>query len=114
MSEKSELLAQRKQLLLARSSLGRLQIQHQVGNVYASVSWTRIGIRAATSLPVRSALFGLVVSRLGDSRVAQLISLASKVILFAKMTGVAIDVKNKFAADAVSARSSPVQSSPVQ
>jgi len=34
--------------------------------------------------------------------------------LFAKMTGVAIDVKNKFAADAVAARSSPVQSSPVQ
>lgn len=109
MSDKSELLAQRKKLLLARSSLGRLQIQHQVNNVYASVSWTRIGIKAATSLPVRSAVFGLVVSRLGHSRVAQLISLASKIILFAKMTGVAMDVKNKFSADAASAQASPPQ-----
>lgn len=111
MSEKSELLAQRKQLLLARSSLGRLQIQHQLNNVYASISWTRIGIKAATSLPVRSALFGLAVSRLGHNRVAQLISLASKIILFAKMTGVAIDVKNKFTADAAATSSTP--SSPV-
>jgi hypothetical protein len=93
MTEESELLAQRKQLLLARSSLGRLQIQHQLTNVYASVSWTRIGIKAATSLPVRSALFGLAVSRLGHNRVAQLIALASKAVLFAKITGVAIDIK---------------------
>ena len=111
MSDKSALRTQRKQLLLARSSLARLKIQHQLHDVKESMSWTRIGIKAVTSLPVRSALFGLAISRLGDNRVAQLISLASKVILFAKMTGVAIDVKNKFAADAASDSASPTPSS---
>jgi hypothetical protein len=88
-------LAARKQLLIARSTLARLQVQSELLGLRESVSWTRIGLKAATSAPVRSALFGLAVSRLGHNRMARLLGLASRVILIAKMTGVAVDIRRK-------------------
>jgi hypothetical protein len=93
-------LAARKQLLIARSTLARLQMQSDLLGLRESVSWTRIGLKAATSAPVRSALFGLALSRLGDNRVASLLGLASKAILFAKMTGVAVAIRRKLKDDA--------------
>ncbi|MET0378661.1 MAG: hypothetical protein ABW049_06665 [Spongiibacteraceae bacterium] len=93
MSEKLQKLAARKQLLLARSKLIRLQIRHQVYGVRSGVSWVNVGMHAATSAPVRSALFGLALSSLGHSRVARVLAIASKAILFAKITGVALDIK---------------------
>lgn len=93
MSEKLQQLAARKRLLLARSALGRLQIRHQLYGVRSSVNWVNVGVQAATSAPVRSALFGLALSRLGHNRVARMLAMASKAILFAKITGVALDVK---------------------
>lgn len=99
MSEKLEELAARKQLLVARSALNRLQLLHTAqtaaNTVRERLSWVHIGTQAATSAPVRSALFGLAISRLGHNRVAQLLSVASKIILFAKLTGVAVDIKRK-------------------
>lgn len=93
MSEKLQELAARKQLLLARSALIRLQIRHQLYSVHGGVSWVNVGLHAATSAPVRSALFGLALSRLGHNRVARVLAIASKAILFAKITGVALDIK---------------------
>jgi hypothetical protein len=96
MNEKLQELAARKRLLLARSALTRLQIRHQLYGVHSSVSWVNVGMQAATSRPVRSALFGLVLSRLGHNRVANVLAMASKAILFAKITGVALDIKRGF------------------
>lgn len=93
MSEKLSELAVRKQLLLARSSLIRLQIRHQLYSARSGVSWVNVGVHAATSAPVRSAVFGLILSRLGHNRVARVLAIASKAILFAKITGVALDIK---------------------
>lgn len=93
MSEKLQDLAVRKQLLLARSALIRLQIRHQLHGMRGGVSWANVGMRAVNSAPVRSALFGLALSRLGHNRVARVLAIASKAILFAKITGVALDIK---------------------
>jgi hypothetical protein len=93
MNEKLQELAARKRLLLARSALARLQIRHQLYGVHSSMNWVNVGMQAVTSRPVRSALFGLALSRLGHNRVARLLAIASKAILFAKITGVALDVK---------------------
>jgi hypothetical protein len=95
MSKELDDLAGRKQLLIARSTLARLQMQSELLGLRESVSWTRIGLKAATSAPVRSALFGLALSRLGHNRVASLLGLASKAILFAKMTSTAIAIRKK-------------------
>jgi hypothetical protein len=95
MSKTLDELAARKQLLIARSTLTRLQIQSELLGLRDSVSWTRIGLRAATSAPVRSAMFGLALSRLGHNRMARLLGLASKVILAAKMTGVAVAIRKQ-------------------
>lgn len=94
MSEKMLELTARKRALLMRSALLRLQIRQQIdGSVRNSVNWVNFGVQAATSAPVRSALFGLALSRLGHNRVARAIAIASKVLLFAKITGVALDVR---------------------
>lgn len=93
MSEKLQQLAARKRLLLARSALTRLQIRHQLYGMRSSANWVNVGVQTATSRPVRSALFGLALSRLGHNRVARWLAIASKAILFAKVTGVALDVK---------------------
>lgn len=106
MSRSLDDLAARKQLLIARSTLARLQMQSELLGLRESVSWTRIGLKAATSAPVRSALFGLAVSRLGHNRMARLLGLASRVILIAKMTGVAVDIRRKLKSEA-GASSSP-------
>lgn len=93
MSEKLQELAARKELLLARSALIRLQIRHKLLGVRSGASWVNVGMHAATSAPVRSALFGLALSSLGHNRVARVLAIASKAILFAKITGVALDIK---------------------
>lgn len=95
MSKPLDELAARKQLLIARSTLARLQLKSELLSMRESISWTSIGLKAATSAPVRSALFGLAVSRLGHNRMARLLGLASKVILVAKMTGVAVQIRQK-------------------
>jgi len=95
MSKALDDLAAHKQLLIARSTLMRLHLQSELLGLRESVSWTKIGLKAATSAPVRSALFGLAVSRLGHNRMARLLGLASKVILVAKMTGVAVEIRRK-------------------
>lgn len=94
MSEKMLELAARKRLLLMRSALLRLQLRQQLdGSVRSGLGWVDFGVRAATSAPVRSALFGLALSRLGHNRVARAIAIASKALLFAKITGVALDIR---------------------
>lgn len=83
-SEKLGELAARKRLLLARSALVRLQIRHQLHGVRSSVSLLNTGARVAGSPQVRSALFALLLSRLGHSRAAGMLGLASKGILLGK------------------------------
>ncbi len=99
MSNKLEQLAAHKKVLVARSTLMRLQVQSELLDLRDSISWTKIGVRAATSAPVRSALVGWALSRVGHNRAARLLGLASKVILFAKLTGAAIAIRRKLVED---------------
>lgn len=93
MSDSLTELATRKRLLLARSALLRLQIRHQARGLRGSVSLLNTGMHVATSKPVRSALFALVLSKLGHSRAAGLIGFAGKVILAAKVAGFVMQLR---------------------
>lgn len=90
MSESAELLALRKELILARSALYRLKIGGEVVALRESLSWARAGLSVAGSVPVRNLAFGLMLSGLGGGRLARFIALASRTLVVARLAVVAI------------------------
>lgn len=90
-------LALKKQLLQARSTLYRLRIQHDLNRVTEALTWAQAGVRIAKLLPLRSGLFGLALRALGQGRLARMLRFASRVLLFAKLTGIVITVVRKSA-----------------
>lgn len=75
----------RKQVLLARSSLDRLQIAHEAAAARESTRWPRIGI-AFASAAGRSVLFGLLASMIvGRGRAARLLRGAAIAVALAKL-----------------------------
>lgn len=85
MSDSPGLLAARKHLLVARSSLYRLKMQQELGTLRESLRWSRAGAALATSPPARSLLFGLIVLILGRRRLGRLIWGAGRAILLLKL-----------------------------
>lgn len=75
----------RKELLLARSSVQRLRIAHEVDALRRSLHWPRAGLALAALPPVRSALFGLMVGLAGRSRTARLVRGAALAMLAVKL-----------------------------
>lgn len=92
-------LALRKQLLQARSALYRLRIRRDVVSVGDTLSWAQAGVKMVTSLPARSGFYSLVLLALGHGRAARLLRFASRVILFARLTNIAVAMVRKSAAD---------------
>jgi hypothetical protein len=76
----------RKQVLLARSSLYRLRMSHEIGAVRESARWPRIGIALASSPAGRAALFGLLAPMIiGRGRMARLVRGAAIALAVAKL-----------------------------
>ena len=75
----------RKQVLQARSTLYRLRIQHEVHTLRGHFGWTRAGIGALTTYPVRSALLGIALQTIPHGRLARILALAARVLLIAKV-----------------------------
>lgn len=87
MNESREILALRKDLLVARAQLQRLKIAREVGELRASLNW-RNAASTLTSSPGRSLFFGLLLLVAGRSKVANLVRIAAGAVALAKVAGV--------------------------
>ncbi len=85
MSESQELLAIRKDLLLAQSSLYRLKVARDAARVRESLSPGNVGAAIAGSGPARNMALGLLLAGLGSGRVSRLIRLASRALVVARL-----------------------------
>lgn len=87
MSSQSEMLAARKSLLVARSSLDRLTMVREVDALREGLQWRRVGAAMATSAPVRPVILGALVLLAGRKRIAKAIGLATQAIMLVKLVG---------------------------
>jgi hypothetical protein len=85
MSDPAELLAIRKELLVARSSLYRLRIGRDLARVRESVSPGSVGSAIAGSAPARELVLGLLLSGVGGGRVSRLVRLAGRALVVARL-----------------------------
>jgi hypothetical protein len=95
MSKTLDNLALKKQLLQARSSLYRLRIHRDIMEMTSALDWVQTGAGVVASLPVRSGLFSLAMQAMGQWRIARVIRFASRVIVVARITRVAIALLRK-------------------
>jgi hypothetical protein len=76
-------LAQQKRLLVARSALCRLKLQHRVGELRGALPWSRAAVSARVEPSVRRVVFSLAATIAGRERTERLITLAGRVVLLA-------------------------------
>jgi hypothetical protein len=87
MSESREILALRKDLLIARAQLQRLKIARHAGELREGLNW-RNAATTFTSSPGRSLFFGLLLLVAGRSKVANLVRITAGAVALAKVAGV--------------------------
>jgi hypothetical protein len=87
MNKSMEELALRKQVLQAKSTLHRLEIQRHAQGVGESLGWLRTGARVVGSLSVQTGLLGLAMRRVTGSPVGQAVALTSGFVLLTKVAG---------------------------
>ena len=80
----------RKQLLVARSALGRLRLRHDAARLRESLTPGQVGAALVRSPAARSAAFLLAIEVAGPNRIARLLSFASHALSLARMAGVAL------------------------
>ena len=86
MNESREILALRKDLLVARAQLQRLKIARQAGELRESLNWRNAAATLAAS-PGRSLFFGLLLLVAGRSKVVRLVRIAAGAVALAKVAG---------------------------
>lgn len=84
MNESHEILALRKDLLIARARLQRLKVARQVGDLRASLNWRNAATTLASS-PGRALVFGLLLLVAGRGKVASLVRVGTSVVALARM-----------------------------
>jgi hypothetical protein len=84
-SSAREILAARRQVLVARASLQRLEVRHELGSLRESLRWPRLAASIGASSRGRSALFGLVLLAAGRRRLARLLGAAAAGLVLAKL-----------------------------
>lgn len=104
MSESREILALRKDLLVARAQLQRLKIAEQAGQLRRGLNW-RNAATTFTSSPGRSLVFGLLLLVAGRSKVANVVRIAAGAVALVKVAGV-------FAARSAAAKSGGEKAGP--
>ena len=85
MSQSTELLALQKEVLLARSSLGRLKIRRGVGRMRESLSFGGVASGIAASGPARELALGLLLTGLGGRRVSRFVAFAGRALVVARI-----------------------------
>ena len=90
MNDRAGILAMRKELLLARSSLCRLKIRGEVEGIRSHLSWARAGVAIAGAVPVRAFAFSLALGALGRGRLARFVRLAGRALVVARLATVAV------------------------
>jgi hypothetical protein len=85
-SESREILALRKDLLIARGTLQRLKIAQEAGRLRESLGWRRAAAALTTS-PGRSLAFGLLMLVAGRGRLARLLRITAVGISLVKLSG---------------------------
>jgi hypothetical protein len=80
-----ELLAERKALLLARSSLYRLALAHEADLLRQSFTLRNLASSATGAGALKPLIFGALLLVAGRSRIARLLGLATRVIAVVKM-----------------------------
>jgi hypothetical protein len=90
MNRSLEDLALRKQVLQARSTLHRLQIQRDFQSIGDSLGWVRTGTKVVTALSIRTGLLGLALRRVTGSPIGQAVALSSGFFLLMKVAGLGL------------------------
>ena len=85
MTDARELLALRKEVLVARSSLQRLRIGRDLGRLRESLHWTQTAAAIASSSRGRSALFGALLLLPGRGRLVRLVRGAAAIVAVARL-----------------------------
>ena len=85
MNETLRAFGERKQLLLARSRLHRLELQHQLGELRRSFARPRAALSLAASPAVRPLVLSALMALLGRGRAARLLKGALAALAVAKM-----------------------------
>ena len=83
-------LALRKELLIARSSLCRLKIRHEVQSLRHSLSWREAGAAAVQTEAGRDALFLLAAEGIGRNRMARWLAVAGQALAIARLISLAV------------------------
>lgn len=89
MNDSDELLALRKEVLVARSGLYRLRVGRDVAAIRSGLSLSRAASAIAGSGTGRELALGLLVSGLGGGRVARILATAGRVLVIARLVLVA-------------------------
>ena len=84
MNESLRELGERKQLLVARSRLHRLELQHHLGELRQSFARPRAALSLAASPAVRPLVLSALMALLGGGRVARLLKGALAALAAAK------------------------------
>lgn len=85
MSSPREELALRKQMLVARSALQRLEVTAQVAALREDLRPPKLVATLARSSPARSALLGLALLVAGRGRLARYLRIAATATAFARL-----------------------------
>jgi len=85
MSARLEALALERELLVARSALGRLRLRRGSQALRDSLSWQGLAVTAAATPPARRLAFDLALSFVGARRAARAIVLASRALSLARL-----------------------------
>ena len=109
MNSRQELLALRREVLVARSALQRLKIGRDVDALRESLQWSRALRAAASSPPVRSVLFGVLLLVAGSGRLARMVRTAAAALAVAKLGALLLRAAKAPADDAQGVRSEPTR-----
>jgi hypothetical protein len=95
MNQSLENVALRKQLLQARTRLGRLKLSYELHAIKDPQNWMNAGAAALRKIPLRSTLTSMVFYGVGKSRLVSLLTLAKRGLLFAGLTGSIRNLRGK-------------------
>ena len=85
MSARLDVLAQERQVLVARSALCRLRLGYRSQALRDSLSWRSAAVAAAATPPVRRLAFDLALTFVGARRAARAIEFASRALSAARI-----------------------------
>ena len=88
-------LADRKALLLTRSSLYRLTLARDAQALRESLQWRNLASSAASAGPMRPLLFGALMLLAGRSRIAAVVGLATRALMLVKAARVVIGLMRR-------------------